>query len=227
MITFKEEWSSLKKIVHAVAGGPKSHIPNLANFDQKGIFWIGVDRGVYYLLEAGIIPDVAVGDFDSISEDEWAIITHKVPDICRFHPEKDETDMELAFTFAVQQNPSLVKVFGATGGRLDHFMANAFMLASFKENFKKIDFELIDVHNTISVFLPGTYELEKDAQKKFVSFIPLSPHVIGLTLKGFKYPLMNKNVPQGSSLCISNELIQKIGTFSFEKGILMMIRSKD
>ncbi|MFK4998029.1 hypothetical protein ACI2OX_13400 [Bacillus sp. N9] len=60
-----------------------------------------------------------------------------------------------------------------------------------------------------------------------MSFLPLSSEVWGLSLRGFKYPLMNKYVPFGSSLCISNELLQQTGTFSFEKGILMMVRSAD
>lgn len=219
--------NKLKKVVHAVAGGPKSYIPNLLTYDRDDVFWIGVDRGAYYLLEVGIIPDLAIGDFDSLTENEWSLIEKQVPNIQRYHPEKDETDMELAFNWAIEQQPSIVKVFGATGGRLDHFMANAFMLVNYRLKHKRVAFELIDIQNTFSVFLPGIYRLKKTARKKYVSFIPMSSYVKGLTLEGFKYPLINKTVPQGSSLCLSNELIQQIGTFSFEKGILMMIRSKD
>lgn len=217
----------MKKIIHVVAGGPKSLIPNLTQYKNENIVWVGVDRGVHYLIDSAVTPHIAVGDFDSITEDEWTVIAKSAPEIRRYHPEKDETDMELALMWAIEQNPDEINIFGATGGRLDHFMANALMLAPFKEQYPSIQMKLIDLHNLISIHYPGSHEVKSDARKKYVSFIPLSHDVTGLTLKGFKYTLTNKQILFGSSLCISNELIQQKGTFSFQKGILMMIRSKD
>ena len=46
----------------------------------------------------------------------------------RYKPEKDETDMELAFNWAVEQKPNNYSIFGATGGRLDHLFANVQLL---------------------------------------------------------------------------------------------------
>ena len=51
--------------------------------------------------------------------------------------------------------------------------------------------------------------------------------VENLTLLGFKYPLSNRHISFGSTLCISNELISEYGTYSFTSGILLTIRSKD
>jgi thiamine pyrophosphokinase len=62
---------------------------------------------------------------------------------------------------------------------------------------------------------------------KYVSFIPISHEVHGITLEGFKYPLKNCHIHLGSTLCISNELINELGTFSFHDGIILMIRSRD
>ena len=45
---------------------------------MKKIIWVGVDRGVYTLLEAGIKPSIAFGDFDSVSEEEFQIIEKEV-----------------------------------------------------------------------------------------------------------------------------------------------------
>ncbi|GIN91418.1 thiamine pyrophosphokinase [Siminovitchia terrae] len=216
----------LKKTIHIVAGGPEPLIPDLSENKNENIVWIGVDRGVQTIMRAGLYPDLAVGDFDSISQEEWEKIEREVASLRRFKPEKDETDMELAIMWALEMNASTVKVFGGTGGRLDHFMANALMLAKFKQVHPDIHFEMIDVQNNLSVYLPGSYEIKQD-RKKFVSFIPVFSDVSGVTLEGFKYPLNHHYVPVGSSLCISNELIQETGHFSFEKGILMMIRSKD
>ncbi|MBS4203829.1 thiamine diphosphokinase [Lederbergia citrea] len=215
------------KIIYIVAGGPKHLIPNSTFCEREGIVWIGVDRGVHYLLEKGIIPDLSVGDFDSVTHSEWEKIKAQSPSVNRYRPEKDETDMELAIIMALKQNPSAIKIFGATGGRLDHFMANALMLVQFQTPKSNVKIEIIDIQNAISVFSPGKYEVELDSQTKYISFLPLTAEVKNITLVGFKYPLANKTVHFGSSLCISNELIQQSGTFSFEKGILMMIRSSD
>ncbi|ONK23277.1 thiamine diphosphokinase [Bacillus sp. VT-16-64] len=216
-----------KPIIHIVAGGPRNLIPDLSLFIDHPVLWAGVDHGVRTIFQAGIAPHVAVGDFDSISTEEWQQIEKKVPAIHKFRPEKDETDMELALLWAVGQTPEKIVIFGATGGRLDHFMANAFLAAAYKQKYPDIMFELIDTNNTISVWLPGMHTIEQDPAKKYVSFIPVFNEVIGLTLSGFKYPLRNHTVPLGSSLCVSNELIRQTGHFSFEKGILMMIRSMD
>ncbi|MBS4217794.1 thiamine diphosphokinase [Bacillus sp. FJAT-49711] len=215
-----------KKIINIMAGGPLELIPDLTRFSEKAI-WIGVDRGVFYLLENGIIPDFSVGDFDSVSDEEWSIIDEKVPNIKRFLPEKDETDMELAMMWAVDQHPDLICIFGATGGRLDHFMANALMLSHYQNKNSFMTIKMIDKQNSLSLFYPGEYRIEKDSTKKYISFIPLTNEVVNLSLNGFKYPLSHQTVNFGSSLCISNELIKQSGNFSFEKGILMMIRSTD
>lgn len=87
--------------------------------------------------------------------------------------------------------------------------------------------EIIDKQNSVSVFSPGEYTIENRSDKKYISFVPLSEKVNDITLRGFKYPLTNKQTFMGSSLCISNELIQETGHFSFTSGILMMIRSHD
>ncbi|MBS4193940.1 thiamine diphosphokinase [Lederbergia citri] len=215
-----------KKIIHIMAGGPIDLIPDITEF-PKNIIWIGVDRGVYYLLEKGIKPNLSVGDFDSVSDKEWSIIKENVQEINRYIPEKDETDMELAMMWALQQKPDVIKIFGATGGRLDHFMANALMLCPYQIQHPFTLIEIIDKQNCLSVFHPGNYEVEKDYTKKYISFIPLTSEVKHLSLSGFKYPLINRTIHFGSSLCISNELIKQSGNFSFEKGILMMIRSID
>ncbi|MGE6258705.1 thiamine diphosphokinase [Heyndrickxia sporothermodurans] len=215
----------MKKVIHIVAGGPKEHLPNLQTFHSPEVEWVGVDYGVIYLLNSNLIPSIAFGDFDSVTEQQWMHIIKETNKIKKFMPEKDETDMELALLWAIKQNPSVIRIFGATGGRADHYFANAMMLARKDSLIHKI--EIIDDQNVISVHPPGKYLIEKITDKKYISFIPLSSEVSGITLEGFKYPLHNKHTLMGSSLCISNELIEETGTFSFTTGILMMIRSQD
>ncbi|MBS4172472.1 thiamine diphosphokinase [Bacillus sp. FJAT-49736] len=216
----------MNKIVCIVAGGPSVYIPNLQEFKDPCI-WVGVDYGVFYLLENGINPDFAFGDFDSVSDSERSIIRNKVKNVMEYNPEKDETDLELALQWALQTTPTKILIFGATGGRADHYFANAFLLI--REEFLQSDceIEIVDCQNKISTYTPGTYKIHQLNSFKYVSFLPLSTEVTNINLTGFKYPLSNKCIKQGTTLCISNELLEEIGTFSFSSGILMMIRSKD
>jgi thiamine pyrophosphokinase len=217
----------MEKIIYIVAGGPGALIPDLQEYQGHNAIWIGVDYGVFYLIKQGINPDVAFGDFDSVSEQEWEVISKKTKKIMEYNSEKDATDMELALLWALTNRPSKINIFGATGGRADHYFANAFMLG--REECLNSDslIEIIDCQNIISAHLPGSYTVDKIDKKKYISFIPVTKEVSGITLLGFKYPLNNKKVSQGSSLGISNELLEDCGTFSFSEGILLMIRSND
>lgn len=213
--------------INIVAGGPLDLIPPLHQYAGEDVVWVGVDRGVSYLLRAGIKPARAFGDFDSVTADELAEIEKEVSNLNKFKPEKDETDMELALNWSIEQQPDSISVFGATGGRLDHLMANVQLLV--KPVLGKITFqiEIIDKTNILYVKNPGSYIVDRLPGMKYISFLPVSPSVSGMTLENFKYPLKDCHIPMGSTLCISNELISDHGTFSFSEGILLVVRSRD
>lgn len=213
--------------INIVAGGPLELIPSLELFNGQQSVWVGVDRGVYYLMESGVLPERAFGDFDSVSEEELAMIERKVPQLNKFKPEKDETDMELALNWAIEQEPESITIFGATGGRLDHLMANVQLLVKPVILQSGIQIELIDKYNTVYVKEPGSYKVARNEDLKYISFLPVTPSVSGMTLENFKYPLKDRHIPLGSTLCISNELIGDHGTFSFSEGILLVVRSRD
>ena len=213
--------------INIVAGGPDRYIPELKTYGEEAVKWIGVDRGVYTLLEQQIEPHIAFGDFDSVSENEWKLIQEKVGEVNRYQPEKDETDLELALNWAIDQNPEKIAIFGATGGRLDHFMGNLQLLMTDSLLEKDIEVEIIDVQNRLYLAKSGEHFIERSKELQYISFVPVTESVEAITLTGFKYPLKNRNISRGSTLCISNELIQSSGTFSFSNGILMVIRSSD
>jgi thiamine pyrophosphokinase len=214
-------------IINILAGGPKNLVPNLSEYMDEKSIWVGVDRGVFDLLERKIIPSIAFGDFDSVSIDEMAEIERMVDHLNRFKPEKDETDLELALNWAIEQNPEEIRLFGASGGRLDHFFANVQLLIKPVLARKNTNITLIDRGNTIFLKGPGSYSISKEINKKYISFVPVTMDVTNLTLKGFKYPLNNCHISLGSTLCISNELVDDVGTFSFSEGILIVVRSQD
>lgn len=212
--------------IHIVAGGPFEYIPPLEQEASKDdILWIGVDRGTIFLLENGIVPAKAFGDFDSVTKEELCELKKQLPSLSLFQAEKDETDLQLALDWSLRQRPAHIQIYGITGGRADHFLGNIHLLYQGVQHDQHIT--LVDKQNIIQMYGPGTYEVKQDVDKKYVSFLPFGAPVEKLTLKGFKYPLKNCHIELGSTLCISNELIHSHGTFSFHEGILIMIRSKD
>ncbi|MBV7503777.1 thiamine diphosphokinase [Bacillus sp. sid0103] len=214
-------------IINIVAGGPEDLLPDLTEYIESDAIWVGVDRGVYHLLKRNISPFIAFGDFDSVSLDELMFIEDRVSELKKYKPEKDETDMELALNWALGQHPSAIRLFGATGGRLDHLFANVHLLLNQFNQKKEVDICLIDRNNIIFIKEAGSYTIEKMNAKKYISFVPLTLNIRNLTLEGFKFPLNNRHISIGSTLCISNELISDYGTFSFSEGILIVIRSHD
>lgn len=213
--------------IHIVAGGPEGYIPDLSKWEEASCIWIGVDRGVVYLINKHIPVHAAFGDFDSITENEWNKVKELSKVIEKFQPEKDETDMELALNWAIEQNPDSIKLFGATGGRMDHTVANLQLLLGNILKKTGIPIEIIDKQNRLRLVKEGTYSIKKEEEYPYISFFPFHTNIVGLTLEGFKYPLLMHNLPIHSTLCVSNELIKETGTFSFQKGILMLIRSHD
>ncbi|MGJ7910638.1 thiamine diphosphokinase [Neobacillus sp. LXY-1] len=214
-------------IIHILAGGPEDHLPDLRLYNEADVVWVGVDRGVFHLLNRGIHPKLAFGDFDSVSKQELTYIENNVGEMQRFKPEKNETDLELALNWAMNQHPKIIRIFGATGGRLDHLLANVqLMIHSLREQ-SNTEIYLIDRYNIAYLKEPGTHNIKKMDSAKYISFVPLTLAVSDLTLEGFKYPLKNRYITLGSTLCISNELISDYGTFSFSEGILIVIRSHD
>ncbi|MBO1510454.1 thiamine diphosphokinase [Metabacillus bambusae] len=213
------------KTIALVAGGPKENLPVLIDYHHDDVIWVGIDRGALYIQESGLPLNYAFGDFDSITNEERNELTRAFTNLSIFSAEKDKTDTELALEWAVQQSHEFIQIFGATGGRIDHMLGNIQLLSKTINYNTKI--EIIDRQNHITLFTPGTYTIKKRKEWKYISFIPISHEVKGITLEGFKYPLKNCHISIGSTLCISNELIHELGTFSFHDGIILMIRSRD
>lgn len=208
-------------IVAICAGGPLNEVAFSLTADK----WIGVDRGALYLIDQNIIPHTIVGDFDSVTADEFARISEAVSHVEQFQAEKDETDTDLALLQAIQYVPTEIWLTGVTGGRLDHYEAALRSLYTLQAKHPQIIFKIINPHNEIRFLLPGVHMLTK-SQFKYVSFFAYGETLNKVTLRGFKYETTNEMIEQGTSRFTSNELLAE-GSISFEGGICLMISSKD
>ncbi|MBE0451299.1 MAG: thiamine diphosphokinase [Clostridia bacterium] len=186
---------------------------------------IGVDGGISFLRELDISPSQLLGDFDSVSGlEEYLELWPDV--VCdKFPSEKDETDAELAMDQMLEKGVDEVLIIGGFGGRLDHLMANVFLL----DRVKSIRAYMIDDINCLQI-IKGPYEttIWKDTLfGKYISIVPLDAHIEGVDLRGFKYPLSNAKIDFSETIGISNELMGDKGTVSLKSGKALLIQSKD
>ncbi|MCI1975333.1 MAG: thiamine diphosphokinase [Limosilactobacillus sp.] len=212
--------------LNIMVGGPAALIPFGQVQARKKEKWLGVDIGATRLLKAGIIPTVAIGDFDSTSKQQFERVKNSVDHIQLFPPAKDFTDTQLGVKNAIElYHPDEIAIFGATGGRLDQYLSNLFLPLEkdFKDYLEKI--QLIDKQNYVNYYLPGEHTIMSVRGFKYLAFVNLTP-VSGLTLIDEKYPLTNWNstIPFCWS---SNEFTGEENHFKFDSGIVAVIKSRD
>lgn len=188
---------------------------------------IAADRGVEFFMGTDLEPDVAVGDFDSLSaEGAKYMETLKHTEIRRLKPEKDDSDTQSAANYAIEQGTERIMILGATGNRIDHLMANFGLLMLGKT--KQVQIVLVDAYNYMSLIESGMILKKEEQFGKYVSFFPIEREVTGLTLKGFKYPLNSYTLKvEDSGLTVSNEISDPEAEVTFETGKLLMIMSRD
>lgn len=203
------------------ASGPVNEI-ELVQAD----YYIGVDRGALTLLSLGIVADEMVGDFDSVTEQQFAQLATQIKTVERVSPIKDETDTDLALAKAVIRQPKTIYVTGVTGARLDHQEAAMRSVRRFQEQHPTIQFVIMNKHNTIRFLIPGQHALVKDAYK-YVSFFAADETIEAVTLTGVKYETEAVALPHDCTLFTSNEIIADDASITISNGICLMIKSND
>lgn len=194
-------------------------------------FTIAVDSSMAFFYRKGLVPDYIVGDFDSVSPE----ILHNFramrdsgqgkPKILQFQPEKDETDTELAIRTAIGQGCRTIHILGGTGTRMDHMLGNLHLLGMAME--QGVEAIMADKNNRIRMVQEGLVLRREEQYGRYVSLLPFTPQVTGLTLKGFKYPLNQYTLECYHSLGVSNEIAGDAGEISFQDGVLVVVESLD
>lgn len=210
-----------------ISGGSLDHKFATAFLNrEKADCLLAADKGMEFCYKQNIVPDYIMGDFDSADPEIVSYYSSlSEVQLTRFQPEKDDTDMELAMRKAIELGSSKIYILGALGGRMDHCIANVHLLKLSVES--GIEMHLIDAQNDICL-LNHPQELEKEKQYgKYVSFLPFTDQVTGITLTGFKYPLKDYTMKRGTSIGVSNEIQDERARVEFSEGMLLMIQSRD
>lgn len=180
---------------------------------------ICADSGANCLYEYNIVPDLIVGDLDSIKKEVLEYFKDKHVKINEYPPEKDYTDTEIAVDAAIKSGTKKIVLLGSTGSRIDHMLGNlGLLLRCLKQGVSAI---IRDEYNTIMISDKSL--TIKGAKGKTFSLQAYYNNLHDLTIIGAKYPLKDFYLQVGDPVTISNEFLDNEVTITFSKGIVLII----
>lgn len=185
---------------------------------------IAVDGGLDYCRLLGLEPELVVGDCDSVSEellaqlDQWE--EQRPGRVIRLKPEKDDTDTLAAIRLALERGYRFFQIYGATGGRLEHTIANIQCLLFLKHHgaagYLMDGLGMIFVMENEEVGFPESME-------GYLSLFSLGREAQGVDIQGMKYELENARIANDFPIGISNEFIGKRACVRVRDGQLLGI----
>ena len=187
-------------------------IKKIFQFQDSDVI-IAVDQAVLALYKQRIKIDLAVGDFDSLTNQGMLMNLN----VIRLNPVKDVTDTHQALVEASKMNPDELILIGGIGGeRIEHFMVHTLFFDEFP------NLKIIDDHTEIKMLDVGVYEVETEGYVTYLAYPKAK-----ISLIGFKYPLAEYLLLTYDPLCISNEVIEKKGITHIHEGrVLQFITHK-
>jgi thiamine pyrophosphokinase len=212
----------VKKVVFVISGGPLRDLRFLE--EQKALCQpvsiICADGGARHAYALGLVPDLIIGDMDSLDGELQSHFVRQGSRIMRYPQRKDETDTQLALEMAFMMAPDQILIFGAIGGRLDHTLANLSLLLLAAE--RGVSARLVDEWSEVFIVKEKAVILGEAGQT--VSIYPFGSDASGITLEGFEYPLTDATMRVGKPYGISNRLTAAKGVIAVGSGHLLVVR---
>ena len=208
------------KAVIVANGQPADPAADRAHVPADALI-IAADGGADYCRRLNRVPDVIIGDMDSIARDPAASKEFAAAEIIRHPARKDATDLELAVRLALEKGARSLVILGGLGGRWDMSLASLFLPAL--PELAGISVRLIDGRQEILLLSGRRTVVFQGKPGDTLSLIPAGGDVSGITLTGLEYPLEAATLRQGSSRGISNVLLRESATVSIESGTLICV----
>ena len=208
-----------EEIVVVVAGGAPP-APSAALAVPLGASVVAADKGLEHALALGLEVTVAVGDFDSASPEAVDVAEAAGVRIERYPHEKDATDLELALDVATAMQPRRVLVLASSGGRLDHLLSAALLLASDRYAQVQVD-ALID---EARVHVVRSQRGLEGAPGELVTLLAANGPAEGVRTEGLVYPLRGETLEPGSSRGVSNVFAAGRARIAIDRGVLLAVR---
>jgi thiamine pyrophosphokinase len=198
------------------------------NYPQQTLKWIyeddlliAADGGSRHCLALGVIPDILIGDFDSLEPEQLADFESEGSQVYQHPARKDFTDLELALRYACEQGVDDILVFGALGARWDQTLANLLLPAH--PDLASARISLIDGFQEIRLVRPAETLFVQGLPGDTVSLIPLNANADGVSTRGLEYPLLDEILAFGATRGVSNVLVGNAAEISLQAGLLLCI----
>ena len=178
------------------------------------------DGGANFAFKYGKMPEVIIGDLDSIEKKVLEYYKSKNILIKKFPKDKDFTDFELILKEInkISENKNFVEkifVVGGLGKRIDMTLSNLFIMEKYKN--------LVFLQENEEIFYAEKSFVLKNKKDFEFSIVPISENVEKLTLKGFKFETDGIDVKRESSRLVSNVICENEASIEFESGKLIVI----
>jgi thiamine pyrophosphokinase len=206
-----------------VAGGDAA--PEDATHLQSAGMVIAADSGAHWLESCAVLPDLVIGDMDSIEPALLERLTTAGVAVERYPADKDASDVELALSRAAAGGADEVVILGGLRGeRLDHELANLLLLLD--RRWEGIDLR-VTRGDTTAQALSGGYRRELDGVAgDLVTLLPVGGDATGVHTEGLRYPLAGETLQFGRSRGLSNEVEHAPASVSLEGGTLLIIETR-
>lgn len=183
------------------------------NINQDDLV-ITADGGYMYAINNGITPDVVLGDFDSLG------FVPECENLICLPTKKDDTDTLAAVKFALSKGYKTFYIYGGTGGRTDHTIANIQTLSFIADSGARG--YLVSENEVISVIKNSEIIFDSKAEGT-VSVFAFGGKAQGVTLKNLLYCLENTVLDTSFPIGVSNSFIGKSATIKVKDGKLLIV----
>lgn len=185
-------------------------------------YCIAVDGGGRYCQALNIMPDLVLGDFDSLPSDIQRRFRENNVESLVFPKDKDYIDLALGIEAAIHRGYEDILIFGALGGkRIDMEIGNLLLLTQYRENIV-----IADEFREITCVRQGKSITVQGKKGDYLSLIPLCPSVKTGKSEGLLYQLKDLEFSLGETRSISNEITENEAVLSLEEGTALLICQK-
>lgn len=183
---------------------------------------IAVDGGANRIKKINILPDLVIGDLDSLTKKNRKYYQSQKIEILKHPVEKDQTDSELAIDYCLNNNFQKIYLTGALGGRFDQQLANLNLLEYIVE--LGLEAKIISSHLEIALIKDQQKFINKKGYR--LSLVAQTKIVKGLTITGCKYDLDNEDLKRSQTRGISNLIKADKAEVKLENGLLIYTLEK-
>ena len=192
-------------------------------------FVIAADGGARRALDIGVVPDLVVGDGDSMGPDTVAELSRLGVPVELAPGDKDESDTELCLRAALTRGAQLIQIVGALGGpRVEHTVANLLLLAHPMLDGVDVAASIVAPPSVIVCagreHGPSSTRIRGSAGDH-VSLMAIDSVVEGVTTEGLRFPLHDEPLRPGPARGLSNELLTGNAVVHTRRGRLLVIHT--